>query len=238
VTLRGTLRSPRLVASYISLAIASIVGSDYAWAQIARSPVDATIAQIVTGGLFIVATASFLYWRLRRDETHINRQQATLVRAYDATLEGWSRALDIRDHDTEGHSARVAALTVPIAREMGVPEGELVHVRRGALLHDIGKIGIRDRVLLRTALDIRHCHHDRWDGSGYPRGLQGAHIPLPERIFAVVDIWDVLRSHRPYRRAWSDDEARSYIESLAGTHLDPQVVRVFLDVIDGKTGRM
>lgn len=188
----------------------------------------------------------------------LQRANIDLAVAYDATLEGWVHALDLRDDETEGHTQRVCEITLRLARAMGISEAELVHVRRGALLHDIGKMGIPDSILLkpgpltaeewdvmrrhpvyayewlapitflRPALDIPYCHHERWDGSGYPRGLRGTQIPLAARIFAVVDVWDALRSDRPYRSGWPEDTVREYIRSKAGTHFDPQVVEEFL----------
>jgi HD-GYP domain-containing protein (c-di-GMP phosphodiesterase class II) len=185
-----------------------------------------------------------------------------LVRIYDSTLEGWVYALDLRDKETEGHSKRVVELTVQLARIMGVSSDELIHIRRGALLHDIGKIGVPDGILhkpgklteeeweimrlhpeyaykmlypisyLRPALEIPYCHHEKWDGTGYPRGLKAEEIPLPARIFAVVDVWDALRSDRPYRKAWENSEVIKYINSQSGTHFDPEVVKRFLDVMD------
>ncbi len=179
--------------------------------------------------------------------------------AYDSTLEGWSRALDLRDKETEGHSQRVTEGTVNLARAMSVPEADIIHVRRGALLHDIGKMGIPDSILLkpgplsdeewvimkkhptfayellspihylRAALDIPYCHHEKWDGSGYPRGIKGEQIPLGARIFAVVDVWDALSSDRPYRAAWPADKVRAHIAQGSGTHFDPRVVEVFLN---------
>ncbi|MDR7566878.1 MAG: HD domain-containing phosphohydrolase [Armatimonadota bacterium] len=192
----------------------------------------------------------------------LRRANVELQMAYDATLEGWSRALDLRDQETEGHTQRVADLTVALARAMGVPESEIVHIRRGALLHDIGKIGIPDEILrkpgplteeewaimrlhpvyayrwlagiefLRPALDIPYCHHERWDGTGYPRGLSGEEIPLAARIFAVVDVYDALTSHRPYRPAWPRGKALQYIREQAGKHLDPVVVEAFLRLME------
>ncbi len=186
------------------------------------------------------------------------RANGDLVMAYDSTLEGWSRALDLRDHETEGHSQRVTGMSLHLARAMGLPETELVHLRRGALLHDIGKMGIPDSILLkpgplseaewvvmrlhpvyayellhpiaylRPALDIPYCHHEKWDGTGYPRGLKGEEIPLAARIFAVVDVWDALRSDRPYRAAWPEARVRDHIRSLRGSHFDPAVVDAFL----------
>ena len=181
-----------------------------------------------------------------------------LSQAYDGTIEGWSRALDLRDHETEGHSKRVTEMTVTLAEAFGMSEEELVQVRRGALLHDIGKMGVPDAILLkpgplteeewvimrrhpvyahemlsevafvRPALEIPFCHHEKWDGTGYPSGLAGEDIPLAARLFSVVDVWDALRSDRPYRRAWPIGKTREHIASLAGTHFDPRIVEVFL----------
>jgi PAS domain S-box-containing protein len=179
-----------------------------------------------------------------------------LSHAYDATIAGWSGALDLRDKETEGHSRRVTEMTLKLARAFGLSTEELVQIRRGALLHDIGKMGIPDAILLkpgkltdeewvmmrkhpefaynllapiaylRSALDIPYCHHEKWDGTGYPRGLKGNQIPLAARIFAVVDVWDALSSDRPYRPAWTKEKVREHIRSLSGTHFDPQVIDV------------
>src|SRR5438876_1141332 len=181
-----------------------------------------------------------------------------LKAAYDNTLEGWVRALDLRDKETEGHTQRVTDLTVRLARALDVPEADLLHVYRGALLHDIGKMAIPDAVLLkpgpltpqerqiiephpgyayeflssipylRPAFDIPYCLHEKWDGTGYPRGLKGEQIPLVARIFAVADVWDALRSDRPYRKGWSDEQALQYIREQSGTHFDPKVAGLFL----------
>ncbi|MBN1372179.1 MAG: HD domain-containing protein [Anaerolineaceae bacterium] len=184
-----------------------------------------------------------------------------LSRAYDATLEGWSLVLELRDQETQGHTLRVTDLTEELARKIGVPEETLPHVRRGALLHDIGKMGIPDTILkkpgpltedewtimrlhpeyarqflahidyLIPSLDIPYCHHEKWDGSGYPRGLKGNEIPLPARIFAVVDVFDALTSDRPYRKAWGKKEALNYICEQTGKHFDPQIPPAFLESI-------
>ncbi|NTU83097.1 MAG: HD domain-containing protein [Chloroflexales bacterium] len=192
----------------------------------------------------------------------LEQAHLALVESYDITLSGWSQALDLRDHETEGHSARVTDLSVRLARQMGLSDEALEHFRRGALLHDIGKIGIPDAILhkpgplseaewavmrrhpdyardllapisfLRPALDIPYCHHERWDGTGYPRGLKGDTIPLAARIFAVVDVWDALTNTRPYRAAWSSERVRAHIRTQAGALFDPAVVRAFLALID------
>ncbi|MBI4764101.1 MAG: PAS domain S-box protein [Deltaproteobacteria bacterium] len=191
----------------------------------------------------------------------LQKSNLDLLQAYDTTLEGWSRALDLRDEETEGHSQRVTEMTLQLAREYGnMAQNELRSIRWGALLHDIGKMGIPDSILskpgpltgkeweimqrhpvhaynllypitfLRSALDIPYCHHEKWDGTGYPKGLKGEQIPLPARIFAVIDVWDALRSGRPYRPAWTEDKARAYILEQRGKHFDPKVVDVFMNL--------
>ena len=181
--------------------------------------------------------------------------------SYDSTLEGWAAALDLRDKETEGHSQRVTVLTVQLAQAIGVSQDALTYLRQGALLHDIGKMAVPDSILhkqgpltvrekaimrqhplnaynmlypiayLRSALDIPYCHHEKWDGSGYPRGLKGEEIPLAARIFTIIDVWDALRSNRPYRKAWSEKKTIAYIQEQAGKSFDPKIVKNFVDVI-------
>jgi putative nucleotidyltransferase with HDIG domain len=192
----------------------------------------------------------------------LQQSNLSLMLAYDATIEGWSRALDLRDKETEGHTRRVNEMTLRLARSLGMSEPELVHVRRGALLHDIGKMGIPDQILhkpgpltegewelmrkhpvlafellspigyLKAALEIPYCHHEKWDGTGYPRGLAGEQIPLAARIFTVVDVWDALTSDRPYRAAWPKGKALEHIRGESGRHFDPRVVEAFLAMIN------
>ncbi len=184
-----------------------------------------------------------------------------LEMAYNATIEGWSHALDLRDKETEGHSLRVTEMALKLSSHFGMNDEQLINVQRGALLHDIGKMGVPDNILLKPgplteeeweimrkhpqfayelltpidylhqALDIPYSHHEKWDGTGYPRGLKGEEIPLAARIFAVVDVWDALTSERPYRPAWSREKAIEYIKTQSGVHFDPQVVEVFLESI-------
>ncbi len=191
----------------------------------------------------------------------LQTSNAEMTLAYDATIEGWSRALDLRDRETEGHTQRVAKLSIRLAQALGVSGADLTNVRRGALLHDIGKMGIPDAILLkpgpldaeewtimrrhpeyayqwlspvsflRPALEIPYSHHEKWDGTGYPRALAGEQIPLAARLFAAVDIWDALRSDRPYRAAWPVEKVIDHIRSLSGTHLDPSIVEVFLRIV-------
>ncbi|MCP4141066.1 MAG: HD domain-containing protein [Chloroflexi bacterium] len=191
----------------------------------------------------------------------LQRANTEITLAYDHTLVGWAHALELKDMETKGHSQRVVNMTIRLARAIGVSAENLVHLRRGALLHDIGKIGIPDSILLkpdklskeewaimskhpeyvyemissisflRPALDIPYYHHEKWDGSGYPHGLKGEKIPLGARIFAVVDIWDALNSDRPYREAWPEEKVLAYIQEISGTHLDPNVVEKFMKII-------
>jgi putative nucleotidyltransferase with HDIG domain len=184
-----------------------------------------------------------------------------LTRAYDKTIEGWSRALYLRDHETEDHTRRVTELTLSLARRMGFSDSELIHVRRGATLHDIGKVAIPDNILfkpgplteeewavmrrhpliaveilvsilyLAPALPIPRSHHEKWDGSGYPDGLAGEDIPLAARIFAFADVYDALTSNRPYRQAWSQTNALDYIHENTGSHFDPNIAPMFVEMI-------
>jgi len=201
------------------------------------------------------------YRKLMNERKNLEETHKQLLFAYDETIEGWSRAMDLRDKETEGHSQRVTELTLKLASAFGIPKQDLVHVRRGALLHDMGKLGIPDSILLkagklndeewefmrqhpqlaynmlypieylRPAMDIPFCHHEKWDGTGYPRGLQGEQIPLAARLFAIVDVWDALTSDRPYRKAWEREKVLTYIKEESGKHFDPNVVEAFLQLI-------
>ncbi|HUG34762.1 MAG TPA: HD domain-containing phosphohydrolase, partial [Anaerolineales bacterium] len=192
----------------------------------------------------------------------MQRLNMELIMAYDATIEGWSRAMDLRDRETEGHTLRVTALTIKLAERMDVKMQEQAQMRWGALLHDIGKLGTPDSILLkpgkltddeweimkyhpvlardmlspivylRLAIDIPYCHHEKWDGTGYPQGLAGEQIPLSARIFAIVDVWDALTSDRPYRSAWSREQTMEYIREQSGKHFDPRVVEAFLEMME------
>ncbi len=198
----------------------------------------------------------------------LQHSNSELVVAYDATLEGWAKALELRDQETKGHCQRVTYMTLHLARDMGISGQELIHLRRGALLHDIGKMGIPDHILLkpgpltgdewktmhqhpvyahewlssipflRPALDIPYCHHEKWDGTGYPRGLIAEQIPLSARIFAIVDVWDALLSDRPYRKAWPEERVREYIHSQTGKYFDPQVVDAFFNIVESTSASL
>lgn len=192
----------------------------------------------------------------------LQEKNQELEEAYQATLEGWVSALDMRDKETEGHTQRVRILTERLARSMGVGDDAMIHITRGALLHDIGKMAIPDGILLKPgaltdaersliqmhpiyaydmlrriefllpAIDIPYCHHEKWDGTGYPRGLKGEEIPFPARIFPVIDVWDALTSDRPYRKGLPQDKVREHIKADSGKHFDPRVVEAFMQMDD------
>lgn len=191
----------------------------------------------------------------------LQRSNVELALAYDATIEGFARALDLREAESAGHTQRVAEMTAHLAKALGLDEQALMHAKRGALLHDIGKLGVPESILqkpgqltdeewvamrkhpqiaydllspvvfLYPALDIPYCHHEKWDGSGYPQGLRGEAIPLAARLFSIVDVWDSLTSKKPYRSAWLEEKALAYIREQSGRHFDPSVVEAFLKVV-------
>jgi putative two-component system response regulator len=202
------------------------------------------------------------YQKLLQERAKLREANAQLLNAYEATIEGLSHALDLRDRETEGHSRRVTEVTIRLAQALNISDDEITHIRRGALLHDIGKIGIPDSILhkpdklteeewvimrrhpqfahdmlspieyLRPALVIPYNHHEKWDGTGYPRGLKSEEIPMSARLFAIADVWDALTSNRPYRNAWTKEQARAYIHEQSGKHFDPAVVDLFFRVIE------
>jgi putative nucleotidyltransferase with HDIG domain len=224
-------------------------------------------SQVAQGNLQIKVESSgndevtFLAQTFNHMISELDRSNQELLEAYDSSLEGWSRALELRDYDTDDHSRRVVEMTMRLADELGIDESEKIHVRRGALLHDIGKMGVPDNILLkpgplteeewaimrkhpvyaynmlksirylRLAIDIPYCHHERWDGSGYPNGLRGEEIPLPARIFSVVDVWDALTSNRPYRKAWPIQKALEYIQAEKDHQFDPMVVDALVKIL-------
>jgi PAS domain S-box-containing protein len=224
-----------------------------------RSPLDANVEwfnflEVLAGQAAIAIDNSQLLQGLQKSTMEI-------ILAYDATIEGWSHAMDLRDKETEGHTQRVTAMTLQLAQALSIRETDIIHIQRGGLLHDIGKIGVPDGILLKhdkltdeeweimrqhptyafnmlapisylkNAIDIPYCHHEKWDGTGYPRGLKGEQIPLSARIFAVADVWDALTSDRPYRKAWSKEQTVEYIKEQSGSQFDPQIVEVFLKMI-------
>ena len=229
----------------------------YQRSPLAADPEWLSFLETLAGQAAIAIDNAVLFEGLRRSNDEI-------ALAYDATIEGWSRALELRDQATEGHTRRVTEVTLQLADIVGIEAADRVHVRRGALLHDIGKMGIPDYILrkpgpltddeweimrrhpgyayemlspvayLRPALEIPYCHHERWNGTGYPRGLKGEAIPLSARIFAVVDVWDALRSDRPYRPPWSEDKVFAEIRAQSGRHFDPRAVEAFEQLMRGR----
>lgn len=252
----------RITIIYLLVGFIWIILSDYILLGLAVDKINLTAYQTLKGVGYVSITAMMLYLLIRKDYIALKRSKQDLKQSYDATLKGWVNALDLRDHETEGHTNRVAKMTLTLARALGAPEEELEHIRRGALLHDIGKMGIPDRILhkpdrlteeeweiirqhpvyaynllsqieyLQPATDIPYCHHEKWDGSGYPRGLKGEEIPLVARIFSVVDVWDALRSDRPYRKAWSEEETVAHLKSERGKYFQPEIVDRFLLLLE------
>ena len=216
---------------------------------------DAALAQTFAHQAAVAIDNAHLFTRLQETNEELSK-------AYDTTLEGWGKALELRDKETQGHTMRVTELTLKLARQIGIREPELTQVRRGVQVHDIGKMGVPDHILhkktpltkkewgamqahpryafdllypityLRPSLDIAYCHHERWDGTGYPRGLRGDKIPLPARIFSVVDVWDALTSNRSYRKAWPIKRVIKHIRDEAGRQFDPEIVEIFLKMMD------
>ena len=195
----------------------------------------------------------------------LERTNQDLSQTFEATIDGWSRALELRDFSTERHTERVVSMTMELGRKLGLADPDLVRIKRGAQLHDIGKMGVPDSILLKPGpldeaewrvmrkhpvyayellrpipkfndiLDIPYCHHEKWDGSGYPRRLRGSEIPLNARLFAVVDVWDALSSNRPYRTAWPQRQVLDYIQRQSNKHFEPDITRAFLDIVKGKS---
>ncbi len=201
------------------------------------------------------------FHKLQEKKKEAQDAHDNLLDAYDKTIEGWSRAMELRDKETEGHTQRVTQLTLRLAEALGMPADQMINIQRGALLHDIGKLGIPDSILhkadrltdlewelmrqhpkmaydmlypieyLRPAIDIPYGHHEKWDGTGYPRGLKGEEIPMGARLFAIVDVWDALTSDRPYRAAWPAEKALDYIRGQSGLHFDPHIAELFLTIL-------
>lgn len=246
---------------FSTLAIISVVGMTLLIPLIAQGTslenIAALLAANITISLLILLYSSFRNGLEIHRHAQLNDLNFQLQESYYATLEGWARALELMDKETEGHTRRVLERTVKLATELGIRGEELENMRRGALLHDIGKMGIPESILLkrgkltkddweiirthpkiaydllqpisflRPALDIPYSHHEKWDGTGYPQGLAGEEIPLAARLFSVVDVWDALLSDRPYRRAWPNEKVLEYIKEQSGIHFDPECVDLF-----------
>ncbi|MHB8169304.1 MAG: HD domain-containing phosphohydrolase [Thermoleophilia bacterium] len=217
--------------------------------------------------LEIFASQATLAIDAGRSFEDLQRSHMELALAYDNTIEGWSSAMELRDNETKGHTLRVTGMTMKLLRLAGISEAELTHARRGALLHDIGKMGVPDAILfkngklspeewavmrkhpeyafrllspiayLKPALDIPYYHHEKWDGSGYPAQLAGEHIPVAARLFAIVDVWDALNCERPYRQAWPEEKVQAYIHAQTGSHFEPRAVDMFFRMLGGEERR-
>jgi PAS domain S-box-containing protein/putative nucleotidyltransferase with HDIG domain len=231
--------------------------SHYIWLETSARPV----LDRKTGSVIEIQATSRDITERRHAEKELQHAHENLQEAYERTIEGWVRALDLRDRETEGHTQRVTELTLKVAQKLGFNDDELVHIRRGALLHDMGKMAIPDEILqkpgplneaewekmrrhpiyayemlspisyLHAALDIPYSHHERWDGSGYPRGLKGRDIPISARLFAIVDVWDALSTDRPYRKRLPRYEVIKYLKEKSGQLFDAELVEVFLTVV-------
>jgi len=252
----------RITGIYLIFGFAWILGSDkFLLRTVTRDPVRLSELQTLKGWAYVFITALLLFVLIRHYFRIIEEGKQEIKKSYDATLEGWVRALDLRDQETEGHTLRVTEMAQALARHLGLPEDEVEIVRVGAMLHDIGKMAIPDRILhkpspltpeeealmrrhpvysceflsrirhLHKYMDIPCHHHEKWDGSGYPHGLKGEQIPLSARIFAIVDVYDALVSDRPYRKSVSGEEALSYIKSESGRYFDPICVAHFIEMV-------
>lgn len=267
----GTLFFGKRAAPFFALsAILSLVVlvyleiQDYVHPTIGPTKFDILIPIII----LLVVAAAFIWvvvGNLENDLERVKESEAELRKNYDLTLEAWAKVLEYRDKETEGHSRRLAELSTRLARALGCGEEEITNLRRGALLHDIGKLAIPDDLLLKPgpldkeerklmqqhpvyakqmlsqvsflqpAIEVAYGHHEHWDGLGYPEGLKGEQIPLPARIFAIVDQWDALTSDRPYRKAWAREDVIAYLKNNTGKIFEPRIVNVFLTLVRDDT---
>ncbi|SEI38236.1 HD-GYP domain-containing protein [Frateuria terrea] len=249
----------RIASLYVALASLWIWLSDRALAVLVHDPLRLTWAQSIKGWVFVALTGVVLYWLIGRDLKRLAATNRQLVHGHEQALRVLVSAMDIRHKETRDHSDRVMRMAMGLARLTGMQDDALLALKFGALLHDIGKLAIPDAILikpgkldeaemehmrrhpeigrelmeqvdfLRNATDIPYAHHERWDGTGYPRGLRGEEIPLAARIFSIVDVWDALSFPRVYKPAWPEDEVLAYLRNAAGSQLDPQLVQLFLD---------
>lgn len=249
----------RIAFLYVALASLWIWLSDRALVALIQDPSQRIWAQSAKGWFFVVATGAMLYWLIGRDLKRLAAINRQLVHGHEQALRVLVSAMDIRHKETRDHSDRVMRMAMGLARLVGMQGEALLALKFGALLHDIGKLAIPDAILikpgkldeaemahmrrhpdigrelmeqvdfLRQATDIPYAHHERWDGSGYPRGLRAEEIPLAARIFSIVDVWDALSFPRVYKPAWPEDEVLAYLRDAAGSQLDPHLVKLFLD---------
>lgn len=248
----------RIAIIYVTLALLWVFFSDHVLLALVRDEQTLSLLQSTKGALYVVFTGALLYWLIGRDMRRFDGLNQLLANGSEQSLRALVSAMDLRHKETRDHSERVMRMTVALARRAGLNGEALRYVRFGALLHDVGKLALPDSILvkpgpldeqetavmrthpqlgrdllmrtafLRAAIDIPYAHHERWDGTGYPRGLRGNQIPLPARIFSVVDVWDALSFPRVYKSAWPEHEVLEYLRNAAGTQLDPAMVGLFL----------
>ncbi|WP_267221663.1 HD-GYP domain-containing protein [Dyella silvae] len=252
----------RIAAIYMLLAWVWVFFSDRLLFSLGYDKHTLSMLHTVKGSFYVLCTGLLLYWLIGRDVRRLDRLNHMLLNGNEQSLRALVSAMDVRHKETRDHSERVMRMTVALARHAGLDGDALRHVRFGALLHDIGKLALPDTILikpgpltadetevmrthpvlgrdllmrtafLRSAIDIPYAHHERWDGTGYPRGLSGEAIPLAARIFSVVDVWDALSFPRVYKHAWPEPEVLDYLRNAAGGQLDPQIVALFLEHYD------
>ena len=252
----------RIVAICVSVALLWVLFSDHLLFSLNLDEPTLSTLNSIKGSLYVLVTGVLLYWLIGRDVRRMDRLNHLLLRGNEQSLRALVSAMDVRHKETRDHSERVMRMTVALARRVGLEGDPLRHVRFGALLHDIGKLALPDAILikpgpltpdemtlmrthtvlgrdllmrtafLRPAVDIPYAHHERWDGTGYPRGLRGEDIPLAARIFSVVDVWDALSFPRVYKSAWPEPEVIDYLRNAAGGQLDPGIVALFLEHYD------
>ncbi len=249
----------RIVLFYLIAGFSWIYLSDWLVQSIFESPAAITTFQNIKGWAFIIVTALLLFFLIKRDFNALSKANKEVVKSYEQTIRGWVRVMDIRHRETLDHTERVTKMTLELARLSGITnKQELQRIEQGAILHDIGKIGIPDSILIKpgklneeewalmkthpeiayeilskinylgASMDIPYCHHEKWDGTGYPRGLSGESIPVAARIFAIIDVWDALSHTRVYKPAWAEDRVLNYIREQSSKHFDPVVVSLFL----------
>lgn len=249
----------RITLTYLLVGAIWIYFSDHLLAALFQTPEALTRAQNVKGWFFILITAAMLYLLVAEHFRSLRTKHRELIESYDQTIRGWMEVMDVRHHETRDHTDRVTRMTVAFAEEAGIDDEEqLTSIRRGATLHDLGKIGIPDSVLIKPGkldeeewaiirrhpeiaadilnriphlspcVHIPYCHHEKWDGSGYPQGLRGEQIPLPARLFAIVDVWDALIHERVYKEAWPEQDVLAHIRDQAGKHFDPELAELFI----------
>ena len=272
VAVCGLFLGKRGIYLFSTLSIISVVTIGYLEINKILKPsllLTTDVGDVVTV-VILVLSISILIWVIidnaEKNLQRIKKHENELRVSYELTLQGLAKALEFRDRETEGHSQRVVELSVRLAERLGLIGDDLSEIRRGALLHDIGKLAIPDNILLKpgplvvnewyvmrqhpvysmkilsdipflqSCVCIPYCHHENWDGTGYPRGLKGVEIPLYARIFTIVDQWDALNSDRPYRKAWLWENVLNYIKENRGKIYDPQIVDVFLNMIESEKG--